>query len=387
MHEDGILMMGSSSWHWITHTIDNLNTVNGKPVRYWKNVDGGVVPQGAGQVILANATDVTVEGQDVSNGSVGILLGFSIANTIVGNMVSWNDDNGIRLYRSDSNIIESNNVSASEDSLVLVLSSNNTIVENFVSSSIEDGLRLSNSHDNTISNNTVFENYRGIQVLDSSGNRIFHNNFIGNTNQARDNSVNEWDDGYPSGGNHWSDYSGIDNCSGPNQSVCPDPDGIGDTNYSFGDNGLDRYPFMEPLPLGIVPPPENQHPECEISLPEDHARIHGTYLITGTASDEDGSIVRVDIRFGNGTWIELQGNETWSYEWHTKEFDNGEYTIYARSFDGTNYSAEVHVTVDVHNPTAEEKSLGQIFFWIALVLVIVIAVGGIALEVRRRKQA
>jgi hypothetical protein len=67
--------------------------------------------------------------------------------------------------------------------------------------------------------------------------------------------MNYWDDGYPSGGNYWSDYTGEDLFSGPNQSI-PGSDGIGDIprkipamlpeyeNYDF-------YPFMEPLDIKI----------------------------------------------------------------------------------------------------------------------------------------
>jgi len=52
-----------------------------------------------------------------------------------------------------------------------------------------------------------------------------------------------WDDGYPSGGNYWSDYVGVDLFSGPYQNItgC---DGIGDTPILF----RDRYPLMHPWP-------------------------------------------------------------------------------------------------------------------------------------------
>jgi len=45
-----------------------------------------------------------------------------------------------------------------------------------------------------------------------SNNTIYHNNFVNNTAQAQDasvdsaNPINVWDDGYPFGGNYWSDY-------------------------------------------------------------------------------------------------------------------------------------------------------------------------------------
>jgi len=47
-------------------------------------------------------------------------------------------------------------------------------------------------------------------------------------------SSNIWDDGYPSGGNYWSDYTGVD----------LDRDGIGDTEYVIDANNTDHYPLM-----------------------------------------------------------------------------------------------------------------------------------------------
>lgn len=76
---------------------------------------------------------------------------------------------------------------------------------------------------------------------------VYANRIVGNAVQAEDDGTNDrWDDGYPSGGNYWSDYAGVDNCSGPNQDVCPDPDGIGDTHYAIDADSADRYPLMDP---------------------------------------------------------------------------------------------------------------------------------------------
>ena len=47
--------------------------------------------------------------------------------------------------------------------------------------------------------------------LQSNNNKIYHNNIIENDQNSFDNSINNWDSGNPiSGGNYWSDYTGID---------------------------------------------------------------------------------------------------------------------------------------------------------------------------------
>jgi len=50
-----------------------------------------------------------------------------------------------------------------------------------------------------------------------------HNEAIGNGgagSQAKDDGTgNVWDNGYPSGGNYWSDYSGLDVMGGENQDI------------------------------------------------------------------------------------------------------------------------------------------------------------------------
>src|SRR5437773_3195442 len=110
-----------------------------------------------------------------------------------------------------------------------------------------DALIVSDSSSARIIANNIESNGQGILLDNTQSFQVFHNNFINNVVQAIDtnSSQNSWDDGYPGGGNNWSDKMGVDKCSGIDQNVCPSPDGISDTLYSFN-LAEDRYPLMHP---------------------------------------------------------------------------------------------------------------------------------------------
>ena len=120
--------------------------------------------------------------------------------------------------------------------------SNNYIKNN------RDGIYIYGSY-NTIFLNDIVDNKRyGIIVSTTSGNKnnlVYHNNLINNTIQAYSQRDNQWDNGYPSGGNYWDDYNGTDN----------DGDGIGDTPYHIPNNVFDRYPFIKMNGWDINYPP------------------------------------------------------------------------------------------------------------------------------------
>jgi parallel beta-helix repeat protein len=109
------------------------------------------------------------------------------------------------------------------------------------------------------SDNNIFENKiancKFAISICGSNNAVYHNNFINNTApvSVSDQTLftsdiitaystnNTFDQGYPSGGNYWSSFQGIDT----------NGDGISETPYKIDNKNIDHYPFMQPLNLNI----------------------------------------------------------------------------------------------------------------------------------------
>jgi parallel beta-helix repeat protein len=208
----------------------------------------------------------TVYGNNMTNNQYGVWLRSSIGNTVSGNYMT-NNGAGVGLGGSSNNTVSGNNITDNGDGVYLYSSSNNTISKNNITNnwnvfSMEPnpwvGVWLGYSSNNAVSENNITNNWDGIvlgywigpagQTLlrPSFSNEIYHNNFINNTSQvSTDQSANVWDDGYPFGGNYWSDYTGLDDNSGSYQNETG-YDWIGDSPYVIGENNTDRYPLMHP---------------------------------------------------------------------------------------------------------------------------------------------
>ncbi|UCE37349.1 MAG: fibronectin type III domain-containing protein [Thermoplasmata archaeon] len=121
----------------------------------------------------------------------------------------------------------------------------------------------------------------------------------------------------------------------------------------------------------------NQPPTCSISTPSSGSIVKGTIEITGLASDNDGTVQKVQISIDNDDWIEVEGTTSWSYNLDTTFLSNGEHTISVRAYDGTDYSPEAAISVQIENPSSDstEKSMfEESWFWILIVLVIIFLV-------------
>jgi len=164
-------------------------------------------------IYLYYSDDTTIADNTIQDNSRdGIFIGASNNNTITGNDVS-NNDGGIEIVFSSNNTLRSNTLNSNGDGISLHSSNGNILSDNEVSDNddpdcIEStGIDLEDSANNTISRNNVSNSDVGIKLENSSSNSIYHNNLLGNTDHAYDDGgTNSWDDGYPSGGNYWSDY-------------------------------------------------------------------------------------------------------------------------------------------------------------------------------------
>jgi len=239
---------GSSISHFV-HDIDTSNLVDGKPIRYLVGCSGEVVDSSleVGYLGLVNCDNIRVENLALENNIEGILLAFT-DNSHVDNCTLGNNETGVFLNNSDNNVIKNCTVSGNIDEGIYLLddSDNNALTNNTCENNELYGIAIWDSDNNIISGNTLKNNWTGIYLGPSSNNQIYHNNLINNNNQVYDDGTNKWDGGYPSGGNYWSNYTGVDENHGENQDI-PGSDGIGDTPYYIpGGSNLDRYPLMRP---------------------------------------------------------------------------------------------------------------------------------------------
>ena len=241
--------------------------------------NGTAVVDGLGKMFVFNVVvhQVTVSGFTVMNGhhtgifvtsdncvitnnrvenitQTGILL-FDSHFSVIENNTLLNNGDGMQIGHSTYNTVKKNRAIGKYAGMLISYSDFNSFESNTVSGGVYYGFRISErSRNNSVVENTVIDSNVGINIFgDSDYNNIYHNNFINNIKHAScsSDSINIWDDGYPSGGNYWSDYSGVDLYSGPYQNETGS-DGIGDTPYVIAKNNTDNYPLMNPWRLLLV---------------------------------------------------------------------------------------------------------------------------------------
>jgi parallel beta-helix repeat protein len=265
-----------------TQDIDTSNTVNGKPIYYLMDQEGLTIDSSdIGYLGLVNCTNIQIKNVTLSGNGQGLLLAFT-SNSTIENSTIVDNKVGIHVLGSDANTIATNNVTGNRVGVNLYLSSLKDISRNiFTGDSISIGVLITGlftiwqgssfpCEDNRINGNIMLNG--GISLSNrgvtrtmitnnlfmegsvslswaASNNTIYHNNFINtyaHVDTRAGNCTNIWDNGYPSGGNFWSNYNGTDNFSGVYQSVTGS-DGIGDEPYIIDEVNEDKYPLVRPI--------------------------------------------------------------------------------------------------------------------------------------------
>jgi len=191
----------------LLHTISN-NTVNGKPLYYFKNQNDFVVPNDAGQIIMVNCTNATIENVYLTHTDFSIILGFC-SQCIIQNSSVVDTDGEIILFFCENNTIRNNFGSNNLHGVCLDIGSKNNIIEynllsnsyagvsivSYVDPSIKTtpannivrhnklfsntaGVDIYNRNNNIISENEIYDNEAGISIVFSSSENIIQNNSI-----------------------------------------------------------------------------------------------------------------------------------------------------------------------------------------------------------------
>lgn len=237
------------------NSIDESNVVDSLPIVYlFGSLGGQIQDRQLAHITLAYCENVTVKNNDITNDALflfdsknnrivenniterfGMRLVNCDGNEISGNRLLGNKYSGMFLYASDSNQIAGNNASKnSQNGISLLSCSENIIRDNTFNGNADTGIWLNLSNDNQLYQNTISNNSIGLDVMHSTGNRVFHNNFMGNVEHSQDtDGSNSWDEGNVTGGNYWADHVAKGN---PSQSW---------PRMIKGGGMLDNYPFQD----------------------------------------------------------------------------------------------------------------------------------------------
>jgi parallel beta-helix repeat protein len=224
-------------------------------------------------VWIEGSSSNTVSSNSLTDNGYGVMLKQSNYNVVLKNSVRGGY--GVAVEQCSFNSVSENNVLGSPYGIMVVnYASYNTVTQNSINGSIWVGLRLyehavsNNVTDNNVTNievgvdlnrqctsnniiaNDIAFNSIGISIDDSSNNQIYHNRIRNNTEQVdTDGTVNIWDNGYPSGGNFWSDYEDVY----PNATEI-DASNLWNIPYDVDSHNQDNYPIIPEFSILTVAP-------------------------------------------------------------------------------------------------------------------------------------
>jgi nitrous oxidase accessory protein NosD len=407
--------------NYASHTISPDNLVDGKPILYYENQqDLKIDSVPVGQLILVNCTNVSATNLDIDGASVGVnmvaadnvrIRNCTIENcTTAGIMAQWftnatisdsvisnAGDYGLALFKSatviTNNKIENQSVGPLGSGILVGYSAKtwirgNTICGNYFGMHVQASVEV----DALITQNLISHNVNSVYVegpatafssapparqeSDSlfGSNVVIHHNIFGPLYGSATDLVGcVWDNGYPSGGNYWGDYEGIDEKSGPDQDQ-PGSDGIGDTPRSVPSAGVDRYPLMS-LAFGPDMPPI-----ASFTVTPESGKIGTVFVFNASsASDLEDPTNTLQVRWdwnNDGVWdTNWTNNKTAIHSYPT----TGNYTVRLQVMDGSGLTDIYSKQIIVRNAVWSDA-------WLALPIIVVVAAASFAVFMRRGRR-
>ncbi|NPA75875.1 MAG: hypothetical protein GXO25_07355 [Euryarchaeota archaeon] len=217
---DGIQVNGDI-YTFTTQTIEN-NTVDGKPIYYYKNVNKNntTAPADAGELILANVSYLKIENLHFSL-YMNTQITVAYSNNIEISNCTFTHASSYTLYISSSTAINiTNNYFTDNWNGITAESSNNLFIfNNTISNSSNSGISLSFSVENKIVKNLFANNSEfALELTFSSNNNIIYNNSFyynyGSGDRYNSSNVQAYDDYGDNNlwntseyGNYWRDWN------------------------------------------------------------------------------------------------------------------------------------------------------------------------------------
>jgi hypothetical protein len=127
--------------------------------------------------------------------------------------------------------------------------------------------------------------------------------------------------------------------------------------------------------------PPNDPPTVTITSIENKDKVSGKVTIFGDASDPQGddTIEFVEVKIDEDDWVRAEGDVAWKYKLDTTEFSNGKHYIYARAYDGRDYSQEASLEIKIDN--SDDSNL----IWMAILFGLLILVAIIVFFARKSR--
>ncbi len=261
----------------------NYTTVSGNTVNVGGKDPNGIFYLGSNDTITENTININSSSSSTGIGSVNVYVTSSYDHITNNNIHSFLYSSGAQFgfyfgYGLSYSVISGNQfISKSSFGAGIqsyVMSNHDSIYSNTFTfpsgSNHNSGLSLNDFFNSTLSNNSFYNTnitldwntanhvvvngnyfynqYTAMSLINSDNLTFYQNDFVNFTHTLSLSGKNtniSFNVSYPVGGNYWSNYTGSDKYSGPDQNA-PGSDGVGDTPYNVGYGLMDKYPLMKP---------------------------------------------------------------------------------------------------------------------------------------------